>query len=95
MLEKMTNNQRGLVASYVQRSADFELSQNCSDLAENDFNGWTDEEKKSFCDMINIWNCEDGERFFESVNEIQSWMLVSFGAWLLSPEPEEENNNEV
>ncbi len=89
-LEDLTTNQRCLIASYVAKAANFELSQGCSDLDDGDFEEWSDEEMKSLCKIIDEYNCtEDPDEYMMDVMEIQSWMLVGLGAWLIQPESEE------
>ncbi len=91
-LEDLTTNQRALIASYISQSRHFELSQGCSDLCDSDFEGWTDDEMKSLCKMIDEWNCtDDPDDNMADVMEIQSWMLVGLGAWLIQPESEAPN----
>ena len=90
-LEDLTVNQRALIASYVHKAAEFELSQGCSDLSDSDFDGWTQEEMDSLCKLLDEWSCtEDPDEYMGDVMEIQSWMLVSIGAWLIQPESEDK-----
>ncbi len=91
-LNDLTVNQRALIATYVQRAGHFELSNVCGDLDDGDFEDWTDGEMKSLCTIIDEWNCtDDPEENMADVMEIQSWMLVGLGAWLIQPESEAPN----
>ena len=85
---ELTTKERALLASYVQHAADFELSHVSEDLDEADFADWTDAEKEAFRLRMSKWNCPDegGEDGYESVMYIRSTTLVSYAAWVLSPD---------
>ena len=84
--EDLTNNQRGLLASYVNKAADGNLSRVCEDTNESDFEGFLDEEKESLCDAISKWNSDDPEQAYIDITCVGSWALVAFAAYLISPD---------
>jgi len=91
-LDDLTVNQCALIASYVEKASNYELNPRCDSVQKSDFDGWSGDEKTSLCQMLDKWNGSEASGTFTDVMEVPSWMLVSFGAWLIAPDPINEDN---